>query len=333
MDSPTPPPAPDPNQVASTSQQYNTNAATASQAGSMVNQENPSGSLTYNQTGTGPNGTPLYTATTQLDPTTQYLFDALNSNKVQAGNWFSGLMGNANNNFNTAGATIGGANDLLKVGKGALDFGNYDTTDARAAVGDATSGITKRMLDQKTAYLNPYFDTAVNQLDAKLRNQGLSPNEPAYAQAMDALKQSQNKSVTDFLASAEPQAFQEAQQSYAMPLTIASGIGNMVPNWLAPAAASTNLGNSQLGGAATMLGASAPTMPTWAQTPGLNISPANYQGAVNASTDQANKNYQAELANKQNMMSGLFGVPTALLGGWAKNGGVNSLMSGVAGMF
>ena len=121
---------------------------------------------------------------------------------------------------------------------------------------------------------------------------------------MNQLQQNQGQTVTGFLAQAEPAAYQQATASYELPLNIAS----------------TEMGLSQPGSVTQNL---APTNP-------LNVQPANYQGAVAQQQSQLEQNYQANLQQKQAMLSGLFGIPTAVLGGWARAGtpGVSSLFGG-----
>lgn len=273
-DTPSVPTVADPNAVAANQQALNKNAATSSQQGSMVNQVTPYGSLTYNQTGTSSDGTPLYTATTSLSPEQQNLVNLLTGSKTTAATQAGNLLTNAN-----------------------YGSGNYSDI-----IGDATKGLTKQAMDTQTAYLNPYFQTQSDQLDTKLKNQGLNPGTPGYDQAMNALKQSQNSTVTGYLSQIEPQMYQQATSSYLTPLSMATALG----------------------------GYGSPTNPTFQSTPQLNIQPANLIGATaNAQTAQQ-QSYQDQLQQSQNMMSGLMGIPTALLGGWAQSGGLSSLMGAMA---
>src|SRR3974390_85205 len=68
----------------------------ASQAGSMVGQNNPFGSLNYQQTGTGPGGVPLYTANTNLSPDQQNLLNTQNINRALMGGGAVGQLAGAN---------------------------------------------------------------------------------------------------------------------------------------------------------------------------------------------------------------------------------------------
>jgi hypothetical protein len=254
LSAPAPPQAADPSQVANTQAQYNTAAGVESQAGSAVNQQNPYGSLTYSQSGTGPGGVPIYTATTQLSPAQQKLLDTLQSTQTTA--------------EQQAGNLIGGA--------------NYGAGNPAATIGGATSGTTQALLGQETSYLNPFFTQQTTQLDTQLRNQGFDPSSPAYQQAMNNLQQSQNQSVTGFLASAEPAAYQQAVQSYELPLQTAT----------------SELGISQPGSVGANL----------VQTPQLSIGAPNYAGAVAQQESVQEQTYQNQLAQQNAMMSGLFGL-------------------------
>lgn len=271
---PDPPKPTDPNIVAANQQELNTKAGQQSQAGSMVNQSNPYGSLTYTQTGTSPDGTPLYTATTKLSDANQQLLDILQGTQKIAGTQGQALLSGA----------------------------NYGAAQPKDVIGDMSSGWLKDAMTKQVAYLQPQMDYDTDRLDTKLRNQGFAPGTPGYDKAMNALKQSQGQTITGFEASMQPQLLQQAQQMYMMPATLGTALAGLGQN----------------------------KDPQWTQTPNLNIQPANLIGATANYNDANQKAYQAEADKYSNMMSGIFGVPTAILGGWAQNGGVNSLLGSTA---
>ena len=272
-DTPSPPPTPDPSAVADKQAAYNMQAGTASQLGSMVNQVTPYGNLNFSQTGTGPNGVPIYTASTTLTPGQQSIVDALTGARGSAASQAKSVISNAN-------------------------YGNQNPADA---VGGMTSGITKDILGKETEYLNPFFTQQSDRLDAQLRNQGLSPGTPAYDVAMNNLRQNQNQSVTGFLAQAEPAAYQQATSQYNLPISTAANLETI----------------------------GQPTSPTFQSTPALNVQPPNFIGAQ-ANADQiAQANYQNQMSQHNNMMSGLFGIPTAMLGGWAGSPAGGAALTGM----
>lgn len=187
-------------------------------------------------------------------------------------------------------------------GQALIQGANYGAAQPKDVIGDMSSGWLKDAMAKQVAYLKPQQDYDVDRMDTKLKNQGFMPGDPAYDKAMNALKQSHGQTITGFEASQQPQLLQQAQQMYMMP--------------------------AQLGGSLAGLGA--PVDPSWVKTPDLNVQPANLVGATANYNDANQKAYEAELKQNQAMMSGVFGVPSAVLGGWAQNGGVQSLLGSAA---
>lgn len=268
--SPDVPNVPDPGVTASKQFDLNKQAGTASQTGSMVNQSNPYGSLNYTQTGTSPDGTPLYTAKTTFDPAQQQLLDILNGTKKIAGQQGQDLLAGA----------------------------NYGAQQPKDVIGDMSGGWLKDAMSKQMSYLQPQMDYDIAKMDTKLKNQGFAQGDPGYDKAMNALKQSQGQTITGFQAQQQPELLKQAIAAYMMP--------------------------AQLGGTLTGLGS--PTAPTWNNTPNLQIQSPDLIGATNSANTANMKAYEAQ-SNKDNaMMSGIFGVPSAVLGGWAQNGGMQALM-------
>jgi hypothetical protein len=280
--SPTPPTPQSPSTTANQQQQYNITAAGAGQAASNVNQVTPFGSLTYNQTGTGPGGIPLYTATSSLTPQLQQIVN-----------------------------TLGGQTSNLLTGA------NYGASNPADVVGNATAGNTKAVLGEQVAALQPYFTTQTQQLDTQLRNQGLNPSpssnpsDPStwgpYERAMNQLQQNQNQSVSGFLAQFEPQAYNQALTSYTLPATLAQSEYGMIN----PALAKTS----------------------FTPTPTTSVAPADYTSAVGQYQNMLEQQYAQQTGQQAAMTQGLFGIPTAVLGGWAQGGGLSSLGAGLGGLF
>ena len=196
LSSPTPPSPIPASSVADTQQGYNVAAGTESQAGSAVNQSNPYGSLTYTQSGTGPGGVPLYTATTQLSPQQQSLLNTLQGTQQTA--------------ENQAGNLLAGA--------------NYGATNPSTTIGNATSGLTGQLMQGYLSSVSPIYNQQVSQLDTQLRNQGISPqsNPTAYNAAMNPLLQSQYQAENSAAAQFEPSAYGQAVTSYELPLQTAT---------------------------------------------------------------------------------------------------------------
>jgi Chaperone of endosialidase len=260
-----PPPQPVPaGQVAQTQQGLNTAAAQASQRGSMVNQNNPFGSLGYQQIGVGPDGTPIYGSSISLSPQQQQLYNILTGTQTAAG--------------------LGGSNLISSAG--------YGNVSPAMAIGTGTSGISGDLMKGYTSLMQPFFTQQTQQLDTQLRNQGLFPSpsaDPAnpqtwgpYERAMYQNQTTQAQQVAGAAAQFQPQAFQEATSLYTMPATLGMQLAGF--------------GQYQL--------------PTGAlvQTPGLGITPADYTGAVSQMENIQQQNYQAQIAQQDALMSGLFGL-------------------------
>jgi len=253
--SPSPPPVPDPAGTSAGQFAGNLAAGESFQAGSQVNQITPTGSLTYYQTGVGPNGVPTYSAIQQLTPQQQELL-----NLQQQG---MGIAGGA------------GANLLQNT------FNQYSSA---PNLTDMAGGETQKLLGEETSYLQPFFSQQTSQLDNQLRNQGIMPGTPAYNQQMNQNAQSQDQAVTGFLAQAEPQAFGQAVQSYSLPLQIANSL----------------FGMNQPGN----VGA-----PYTGQAP--NYQPPDVIGATANAQQALEQNYQAQVAQRASMLSGLMGIGQA----------------------
>lgn len=200
-DSPTPP---DPYQTAAAQTQSNVATAKANQETNMVNQSNPYGSLTYNQTGTNPDGTAQYTATTSLSPQTQQLLDAYQ--KMQGGQ-------------------IGAATNLLNSGAGALGGKGLDLS---------YNGTMASLDALNKSRLDPQWQQNQNQFDAQMAAQGLQPGMPGYDAAFRNFSQSKNDAYNSANLADYNSAANSALQQYMAPAqaygALASGTNPTMPN-------------------------------------------------------------------------------------------------------
>ena len=191
---------------------YNQQAATENQAGSNMNQYNPYGSLNYQQTGTGPNGIPIYSSSVSLSPIEQNLFNQYTSGQASAGAGGAGLLANA----------------------------NYANSDPTTAIGTGTSGISGQMMSGYLQQMSPYFQQQTQQLQTQLLNEGLSPsptanpNDPTswgpFEKAMYQNQTTQSNQVAAEAAQFQPQAFSEATSLYQMPATLGMQLGQYGQN-------------------------------------------------------------------------------------------------------
>jgi hypothetical protein len=253
MSAPTPP---DPAATAAAQAQYNQQAAQSQAEINMVNQTTPYGSLTYNQTGTAADGTPMYSANTQLNAPEQNLF---------------------NQTVNTQGQLASDAGQL------ATNLGSSLTS----APDLSNSALTSQLLGWQSNYMQPYFKQQTSNLNSQLQNQGITEGSQAYNNAVMATQQNQNTSMENAMAGDEAQAYQQAAQTYQLPIqTLGTLLGEG-----APASVNSSL----------------------TQTPSESVQAPNYEGL-------AEQNYAQQNAQYGQLMGGLFSVPSAVLGGWAKSG-------------
>jgi hypothetical protein len=142
--------------------------------------------------------------------------------------------------------------------------------------------ITSRQMGLYDKYMDPIFSKQKNSLESDLWNKGIRPGSKAYGDAMNLNSRNTDDALTNFLLQSRGQAQNEATTEGMFPF-------------------------QQLGAA---VGA---TQPNYAQTPQAQVQTPNYEGAV------AN-NYNAKSQQYGSMMSGLFSVPSTILGGWARGG-------------
>ncbi|MBX2989445.1 MAG: tail fiber domain-containing protein [Bdellovibrionaceae bacterium] len=142
--------------------------------------------------------------------------------------------------------------------------------------------ITSRQMDLYSKYYDPINQQKTSALEAELYNKGIRPGSKAYENAMNLNSRNVNDQLTNYLMQSRGQALNEATTQGMFPY-------------------------QQLG---AVVGAASPN---YAQTPQVNVQTPDYQGAVQ-------NNYNAKTQQYNNMMSGLFSVPSTVLGGWARGG-------------
>lgn len=246
--------------VSNIQQGYNVGA----QYGSNYNQSNPFGTLRYVQTGTGPGGVPQYTALTDFSPEQQALYG-----------------------FNLASKGIGGAEAGALLGTAGYGL-NGSPADV---IGNSASGYVGDVMNNELKFMKPFMETNRTQLDAQLKNQGLTPGNPAYDNAMRQLDTANNMSVAKLIGDTTKQGYDIGTNMYQLPAMLAMALGNY--------GGPTN--------PATMYGQTNP------------LQPPNMIGAYSSAQDAAMKAYQAQLQSYNAGLSGMFGIPTAIAGGLAQN--------------
>lgn len=282
------PDPPDPAKTAAAQTQMNKDTATAQYNLGATNQVTPGGSLTYTQDGTWPDGTPKYTATQSLSPENQGLYNSLISS-----------AGTAAGNINNPIATPQLQTSLDTSGLSALPT-NGDYSADRGRVEDAIY-----------ARLNPQLEAGRTSRETDLFNRGVRPGTAAYDRAMGLVGQQENDArLQTILAGGQEQSrlFGDAlagrQQGYNELLNS----GNFGNN------AKTGMFGMELAGRAapineisSLMSGSQVNQPNYANTPQPGVAGVDYAGLVQ-------NQYQQQMQQRQNMLSGLFGLGSSIAG-------------------
>jgi hypothetical protein len=213
MCSPKQPTPPSPTQTAGAQTASNISTAIGQQQLNAIDQYGPTGSVTYENTGTydytDPTTGKVYklpklSQTTSLTPQQQAIFDA--------------MQGAQTNLANTAETQSGRLNDLL-----AEPF-SLDNA--------ATEG---RLMELASARLTPQLDRRRAQQEASLAARGIRPGSTAYAEAMDELNRGENDAINQLLLTGRQQAVNELLTERQVPLNeiigLASGTQVQMPQF------------------------------------------------------------------------------------------------------
>lgn len=198
---PAAPAVPDYTGAANATAQGNLEAARAAAAANRVNQVTPYGNLNYAQTGTDSYGNPTWTATQTLSPDQQAIYQADVNASKGLGTSINSALGRVQQgmeqgfNPNTPAINYGGQTPNLKT-----DFGQAPTAQGVDAAGNLKSDLASSSgmagWDRASAILNqrlqPQMQMQNEQLDTKLRNQGIMPGTEAYNRAKSSLGMQQN---------------------------------------------------------------------------------------------------------------------------------------------
>jgi hypothetical protein len=142
------------------------------------------------------------------------------------------------------------------------------------------------------ARLDPRFEREGAALDTQLINKGIRPGSKAWQDAQLAQSQSKNDAYNQLYLSGRGQGAQEALTERNQPINEISAL----------------LSGSQV------------SQPGFTNTPTPGVAPTDVIGANQQSLNQQNVGYQGQLASNNAMMSGLFGLGSAALGGWGMSG-------------
>jgi hypothetical protein len=311
--------------------QTQSNIATANYEAQLnrVNQNTPFGSSIWNGTGPGATQTVTLNPLAQQDLTNQLQQD------VNLSNLGFGLTNQAGSSLaqplNTSGlpALSGGPGSTGQV-QGSLDYSHAPTvpTDFNSAVNQAQNAV----YNQATSRLDPQWSQAQEGLNAQLANQGVNPGSQAYQTAQDNFQRQKTDAYNQANYSAvsagdalQNQLYNQALAGRQEGVNEANTQGNFA-NAAQEQQYAQALQNAQFGNQARAQGLTEDTTlrslplnelnalrsqsqvqtPQFSQVPQTQVQPTNVSGNI----WQA---YNAQTANANNFMNGLFGIGGALL--------------------
>lgn len=142
------------------------------------------------------------------------------------------------------------------------------------------------------ARLDPRFARESESLDTQLINKGVRPGSAAYSTARTQFDQGKNDAYNQLYLTGRGQGAQEALTERNQPINEISAL----------------LSNSQV------------SQPNFTSTPSPGVAPTDVIGAQQQALNQKNVGFNAENAQNNALMSGLFGLGSAAVGGWGAGG-------------
>ena len=193
-----PPPAPNYTAAAQATAAGNIENAQLAQAGNMVNQVTPQGTVTYTPTqiGTTSSGAPIqqWTQTVQMSPEQQALYNQNQAINQQLGNVAQQGVGYEQNALNAP-----------------LDFSNMQALQTPGQIQQQASDAAYR---NATQYLDPQFARQQATTENQLANQGITRGSQAWNDAMSQLAQQKQQAYGSAQNQAYLQGLQGAAQTY-----------------------------------------------------------------------------------------------------------------------
>jgi len=208
---PAAPTPPDPVATAQAQGAANKEAAIASQELNMVNQISPYGNLSFDQTRTTASGTPQYTATSTLSPSSQRQLDLTNQAGEKYGETANAQLnqvsGQLSEPVNFAGLGQAPTADLSTLGQ--APTANFNNLGAAPVANEQTRQTVRQAIQDRE---QPFQDRRLDQLRTRLDTQGIAEGSQAYSRAMDDY----NRGVNDFNLGADRDALGQMQGLYGI---------------------------------------------------------------------------------------------------------------------
>lgn len=340
MKSPKTPAAPDPGLTASTQGNINRDTAVTQQLVNMVDQTNPYGSLTYNQTGdrqqeipaqydqkgelipgTGTTiNVPRYESVTTLSPEQQQLldqeqqFDSLsNTIALDQTQRIGDLLGEP--------VTAEGLPDRF-------DYSQVNAPDLQQSYVDDFSKDRRRVESALMQRMNPQLERDRQALETSLANKGFKVGSQGYETALDeSNRQNNDARLSAILAGGQEQSRMAGlsrdqaqfgntalQQGFSNQMNLGSAIDGQRMQGIQENAA---LRNQPINEITALLNGQQIQNPQFQSTPSAPVAGVDYAGLVNQGYQNELGQYNQKVNQQNASMSGLYGLGSSLLGGWA----------------
>jgi hypothetical protein len=203
MGKPSAPRPPDPRVTAQAQTDSNRDTAVANSYLNNVNQNTPYGSVTYDITGTGPNGVPRWTQTTTESANQAELRGLQEQQGIQLGQL--GI------------SQTGRVSDILGTNYTPRRFDTNSVTggplDIAGALGDYGSDVEARTRELATRGLGRDFDQREESLRSRLANQGVNAGTEAFDTELRGLGEQRGEAFANAELMARSQAQSDRQQS------------------------------------------------------------------------------------------------------------------------
>lgn len=286
MDSPKPPPAPDPAATAAAQGAMNKETALTQARLNMFDQYSPYGSTTYSEIPDSEvDGVPRYEQRINLSPEQQERFDIEQGLSVDMGRLAQGQIGRIENNIS--------------------DPFSYEGLPEAPTMDD---GYRTRVEDALFQRINPQLEQDRERLETQLINSGFSRGTEAYNEQMDQF----NRQLNDARLAVASQGGNEMSRIFGLE---SAARDRGIQEQLA-------LRNQPINELAGLLGTGPGVqMPQFTSNPQTAIAAPDYQGAVGMKYAGDMNAYNSQMQSRNATMGGLFGLGGAGLGGFTRGKG------------
>jgi hypothetical protein len=183
------PKAPDPYKVSDAEAQASKEVAAWNQSLNMINQSNPFGSVSYQQTGTDPTtGAPQYSQTTSLSPELQNLLNSQIGAQTGISSAITGALGN-------------------------LPTGPFDPSSI------STDKVRDASYNMRVAQMQPQWEEGFRNLEGMLNDRGLPIGSEIASNEFNRYDRAKNDSLAQISRQSELDAGQEYQRQFGNMLT------------------------------------------------------------------------------------------------------------------